>query len=124
MVASQKILLVDDERDILDILEYNLKKAGYEVHTAENGYQGLIKAIELRPKLIILDYMMPRMDVLTTCLKVREEPTLKDTVIALLSARSESEIVRKAFKFGANDYIAKPISPSLFVDKVKHLMAG
>ncbi len=121
---SKKILLVDDERDILDILEYNLKRAGYEVYTAENGHQGLLKAIELRPELIVLDYMMPLMDGLTTCLRVREEPTLKDTVIALLSARSESEIVRKAFQFGADDYIAKPISPSLFVDKVKHLLAS
>lgn len=121
---AEKILLVDDERDILDILEYNLRKAGYDVYTAENGQQGLLKAIELQPKLIILDYMMPLMDGLTTCLRVREEPTLKDTIVALLSARSESEVVRKAFKFGANDYIAKPISPALFVDKVKHLLAS
>jgi len=121
---SKRILLIDDERDILDILEYNLKKAGYDVYTAENGHLGLMKAIELQPALIVLDYMMPVMDGLTTCMRVREEPSLKDTKVALLSARSESELVRNAFKFGANDYIAKPISPLLFVDKVKHLLAS
>jgi len=123
-MANSRILLVDDERDILDILEYNLVKHGYEVFTAENGSDGLSKAIELKPDLIILDYMMPVMNGLQACMHIKEVPTLKNTTIAMLSARSESSIVRDAFKYGADDYIAKPISPLLFVDKVKHLLAG
>lgn len=122
-MLQKVILLVDDERDILDILEYNLKQEGYAVFTAENGRQGLEIALEVQPSLIILDYMMPELDGLQTCLLLREQPSLKDTLIAMLSARSESELVRSAFKFGANDYIAKPISPNMFIDKVNHLLA-
>ncbi len=121
---NKRVLLVDDEQDILDLLSYNLKKEGFEVFTAENGEEGLKKALEVQPNLIVLDYMMPKLDGLQTCLMVREEPSLKNAVIALLSARSESDIVRTAFKNGADEYIAKPISPVLFVDKVKHLLAS
>ena len=82
------------------------------------------KAIQLLPRLIILDYMMPQLDGLQTCLRLREEPGLRNAIVVLLSARSEWEVVRAAFKNGANEYIAKPISPVLFVNKVKHLLAS
>ncbi|MFB0961683.1 MAG: response regulator [Flavobacteriales bacterium] len=123
-MSNNRILLVDDERDILDLLSYNLRKEGFEVYTAEDGLEGLRKAIQLLPRLIILDYMMPQLDGLQTCLRLREEPGLRNAIVVLLSARSEWEVVRAAFKNGANEYIAKPISPVLFVNKVKHLLAS
>lgn len=123
-MSNNRILLVDDERDILDLLSYHLTKEGFEVYTAEDGLEGLRKAVELRPRLIVLDYMMPQLDGLQTCLRLREEPSLRNSIVVLLSARSEWEIVRAAFKNGANEYIAKPISPVLFVNKVKHLLAS
>jgi len=123
-MSNNRILLVDDERDILDLLSYNLRKEGFEVYTAEDGLEGLRKAIELLPRLIILDYMMPQLDGLQTCLMLREEPGLRNAIVVLLSARREWEVVRAAFKNGANEYIAKPISPVLFVNKVKHLLAS
>lgn len=123
-MSNNRILLVDDERDILDLLSYNLRKEGFEVYTAEDGLEGLRKAIELLPRLIILDYMMLQLDGLQTCLRLREESGLRNAIVVLLSARSEWEVVRAAFKNGTNEYIAKPISPVLFVNKVKHLLAS
>lgn len=124
MTEKLKILLVDDEQDILDILAYNLKKEGYHVFTAENGAEGVLIAKECTPDLVILDYMMPVMDGLQTCLTLKEISALKHTKVVMLSARSESELVRNAFKYGVSDYIAKPISPSLFITKVRNLLAS
>jgi len=123
-METSRILLVDDEKDILDLLEYNLTRAGFQVFTAQNGLQGYELAQKLRPHLIILDYMMPELDGIQTCQLLKEHPLLRKTTVAMLSARSDSEVVRSAFKVGADDYIAKPISPKLFVDKVKHLLAS
>jgi len=117
-----KILLVDDEPDILEIVGYNLTQAGYQVFTATNGKDAIKQAQKLNPQLIILDVMMPEMDGMEACEKIREIPELKDTIITFLTARSEEYSQVAGFDVGADDYIAKPIKPKLLVSKVKGLL--
>ena len=117
-----KILLVDDEPDILEIISYNLKSNGFEVFTALNGVKALKKAKSILPDLIILDVMMPEMDGIETCEEIRKIPELNDTIITFLTARSEDYSQLAGFDAGADDYINKPIKPKLLVGKVKSLL--
>ncbi len=117
-----KILLVDDEPDILEIISYNLKSNGFEVFTALNGIKALKKAKSILPDLIILDVMMPEMDGIETCEEIRKIPELNDTIITFLTARSEDYSQLAGFDAGADDYINKPIKPKLLVGKVKSLL--
>lgn len=117
-----KILLVDDEPDILEIVGYNLSNEGYQVVTAENGIEAVKKAKKELPQLIILDVMMPEMDGIEACEIIRKDPNLKDTVITFLTARGEDYSQVAGFDAGADDYITKPIKPKVLVSKVKALL--
>lgn len=116
------ILLVDDEPDILEIVRYNLVSEGYKVELATNGLEAVSKAKEVKPQLIILDLMMPEMDGLEACEKIRNIPELADTLIAFLTARGEDFSQMAGFEAGADDYITKPIRPKVLVSKVKSLL--
>ncbi|WP_292890061.1 response regulator transcription factor [Nonlabens sp.] len=120
--AKAKILLVDDEPDILEIVGYNLKNEGYQVYTAENGEEALKKAKKKRPDLIILDVMMPVMDGIEACEKMRKLPELDGTIITFLTARGEDYSMIAGFDVGADDYITKPVKPRVLVSKVKSLL--
>lgn len=117
-----KILLVDDEPDIIEILEYNLRKEGYDVATAENGEEGLKRALEFEPDLIILDIMMPIMDGVEVCRQLRSRREFDKTVITFLTAREEDYSQIAALDNGGDDYITKPIRPRVLVSRVKALL--
>ncbi|WP_242084116.1 response regulator transcription factor [Aestuariivivens sediminis] len=117
-----KILLVDDEPDILEIVSYNLSNEGYQILTAENGIEAVKKAKKDQPHLIILDVMMPEMDGIEACEQIRKIPNLKDTIITFLTARGEDYSQVAGFDAGADDYITKPIKPKVLVSKVKALL--
>jgi two-component system alkaline phosphatase synthesis response regulator PhoP len=117
-----KILLVDDEKDILEIVSYNLSQEGYQIITASNGKEAILKAKKELPQLIILDVMMPEMDGIEACENIRKIPELQDTIITFLTARSEDYSQVAGFDAGADDYIAKPIKPKVLVSKVKALL--
>ena len=117
-----KILLVDDEPDILEIVSYNLEAEGYKVYTAKNGKEGVEKAKKKTPHLIILDVMMPEMDGIEACEKMRSTPSLENTIITFLTARGEDYSQVAGFDAGADDYITKPIKPKVLVSKVKALL--
>lgn len=116
------ILLVDDEPDILEIVRYNLVAEGYIVVLATNGLEAISEAQKIKPQLILMDLMMPKMDGLTACEKIREIPELADTLIAFLTARGEDYSQMAGFEAGADDYITKPIRPKVLVSKVKSLL--
>lgn len=120
--SNVKILLVDDEPDILEILSYNLKKEKFQVFTAENGKIALAKASEIKPDLIILDIMMPEMDGVEVCRKLREDKDFDQTIITFLTARSEDFTQIAAFDYGGDDFINKPIKPGVFISRVKALL--
>lgn len=120
--AKAKILLVDDEPDILEIVSYNLKNEGYQVYTAENGEEAIKKAKKKKPDLIILDVMMPVMDGIEACEKMRRICELDHTVITFLTARGEDYSMIAGFDAGADDYITKPVKPRVLVSKVKALL--
>jgi len=121
-MAKSTILLVDDETDILEFLSYNLEKAGFTVFTATNGKEGIRKAREIKPEMIILDIMMPEMDGIETCDKMRNDPDIKHTVILFLTARSEDYSQIAGFDAGADDYVSKPINPRVLTSRVKALL--
>ena len=116
------ILLVDDEPDILEIVGYNLKEEGYEVVTASNGLEAIEVAKSKKPQLIILDVMMPEMDGIEACEKLRKLPELENTVITFLTARGEDYSQVAGFDAGADDYITKPVRPKVLVSKVGALL--
>ncbi len=122
MTNQPKILLIDDEDDILEILEYNLRKEGFLVFTATNGAEGLEKARVIKPDLIILDIMMPEMDGIETCKHLRAINELRNTVITFLTARNEDYSQLAGFEVGADDFIAKPIKPAIFISRIKALL--
>ncbi len=119
---KQRILLVDDEPDILELISFNLEKEGFDVQTASNGRIALQKARLQKPDLVLLDVMMPEMDGMETCRELREDPQLKDVIIALLTARNEDYSQIAGFEAGADDYISKPIKPRVLVSRVKALL--
>lgn len=117
-----KILLVDDEPDILEIVGYNLSAEGYQVITADNGVKAVKKAKKEKPHLIILDVMMPEMDGIEACEAIRKIPELSSTIITFLTARGEDYSQVAGFDAGADDYITKPIKPKVLISKVKALL--
>ena len=117
-----KILLVDDEPDILEIVGYNLSSEGYKVITAANGVEAVKKAKKHKPQLIILDVMMPEMDGIEACEQIRKIPELTSTIITFLTARAEDYSQVAGFDAGADDYITKPIKPKLLISKVNALL--
>lgn len=117
-----KILLVDDEPDILEFMSYNLNKEGFEVFTSTNGKDAIRIASIEKPSLIILDVMMPDLDGIETCRVIRETPELKEVLIAFLTARNEDYSQIAGFDAGADDYINKPIKPRVLVSRVKALL--
>ena len=119
---SHRILLVDDEVDILEFVRYNLVREGYEVFTAQNGAEALQAAAACRPHLILLDMMMPVMDGAQTCRAIREDPVLKDTMVVFLSALGEEEQQLTGFGVGADDYLTKPIKMKLLVSRVQAIL--
>ncbi|MFZ4399577.1 MAG: response regulator transcription factor [Bacteroidales bacterium] len=116
------ILLVDDEPDILEFLGYNLRKEGYTVHTAENGLEAIQKSNQIIPHLIILDVMMPKMDGIETCIEIKKNPKLANTLVIFLTARGEDYSQIAGFEAGADDYITKPIKPKIITSRVKALL--
>ena len=125
MVADNnkfKILLVDDEQDILDVVRYNLEKEDYIIESANNGREAIEIAKKFKPQLILLDVMMPEMDGIETCTEIRTINDLSETIIAFLTARSEDYSQIAGFEAGADDYIPKPIKPRVLVSRVKALL--
>ena len=119
---SEKILIVDDEPDIVELLDYHLTKEGYKTKTSHNGKEALEVAKDFLPDLILLDLMMPEMDGIETCVEIRETPQLKGTLVALLTARAEDYSQIAGFDSGADDYITKPIKPRVLVSRIKALL--
>lgn len=117
-----KILLVDDDADILEIVGFNLQAENYQVFTAKNGKEAIAIAKKENPNLVILDVMMPEMDGIETCENMRKLPELNSTIITFLTARGEDYSQVAGFDVGADDYITKPIKPKLLVSKVKALL--
>jgi two-component system alkaline phosphatase synthesis response regulator PhoP len=122
MSTGYKILVVDDEEDILEILRYNLEKEGYEVRLANDGIAALSIAETFNPDLIILDIMMPGMDGIEVCQKLRSEVRFKDTLIAFLTARSEAFTQITALDSGGDDFINKPIKPNVLKSRINALL--
>ncbi len=118
MSKMHKILVVDDEQDIIELLEYNLVKEGYDVRTAVNGQKAVEVAKDFNPHLILMDIMMPKMDGIEACRKIKELPKLKDVFVIFLTARSEEYSEVAAFEVGANDYITKPIKPRALISRI------
>jgi two-component system alkaline phosphatase synthesis response regulator PhoP len=121
-MKQKKILLIDDEQDILEIISYNLEKEGYYVFTATNGNEGIQVAKEIIPDLILLDVMMPEKDGIETCQDLRKIKELQKTLIVFLSARSEEFSQLAGYQAGANDYIVKLIKPKILISKVNALL--
>ncbi|WP_418560951.1 response regulator transcription factor, partial [Rikenella microfusus] len=119
---NYRILIVDDEADILEFIRYNLKKEGYDVYTASDGEEALRTAAEVSPHLVLLDVMMPRMDGMEACRRLRKMPQTEDAVIAFLTARAEDYSQVAGFDAGADDYIAKPVRPNVLVSRIRALL--
>ncbi len=117
-----KVLIVDDEEDILEFIQYNLEKEGYDVYTAKNGLEGITVAKKVLPQLILLDVMMPEMDGIEVCRTLRADARFKQTIIAFLSARSEDYTQIAGLDVGGDDYITKPIRPRLLISRIKALL--
>ena len=122
MSAAPKILVVDDEPDILEFLSYNLEAEGFDVSVASNGVLGLEKAREVEPDLIVLDIMMPEMDGVELCRRLRADPTFDRTAITFLTARQEDYSQIAALEQGGDDYISKPIKPRVLVARIKAML--
>ncbi len=121
-LPTSKILLVDDDPDIIELLEYNLKKEGYETASANDGIQAVEVAKNFKPDLILLDVMMPRQDGIETARQIRQISEFKDTYILFLTARAEEYTEVAAFDVGADDYIVKPIKPRALVSRIKAVL--
>ncbi len=121
-LPTPKILLVDDDPDIIELLEYNLNKEGFETASANDGIQALEVAKDFKPDLILLDVMMPRQDGIETARQIRQNSDFKDTYILFLTARAEEYTEVAAFDVGADDYIVKPIKPRALVSRIKAIL--
>lgn len=121
-MKKTKVLLVDDEPDILEFLSYNLTKEGYEVSTASNGVEAIKRAKVEKPDLILLDVMMPEMDGIEACSEIRKIDSLKKTLIVFLTARTEEFSQLAGYEAGADDYITKPVKPKVLLSKIKALL--
>src|SRR6185312_10559378 len=118
MNKERKILLVDDEPDILEMLQYNLEKEGYKIERATNGKEAVEKARTFLPELIVMDVMMPKMDGVEACRRIREDIRMKNIFILFLTSRMEEYTEIAAFEGGANDYVTKPIKPRALVSRI------
>lgn len=121
-VNNSKILIVDDEKDILEFLKYNFEKEGFKVFTAQNGVEGKQMAKKAKPDLIILDIMMPEMDGVELCQELRSLQEFEDTLIIFLTARGEDYSQIAGFEVGADDYVTKPVRPKVLIARVKALL--
>jgi len=119
---TPRILLVDDEEDILEFVSYNLQREGFRVYSARNGIEAIDMAGKVKPDLVILDVMMPEMDGIAACEEIRKLPSCKNVVIAFLTARGEDYSQIAGFEAGADDYITKPIRPKVLISRVKALL--
>ena len=119
---TPRILLVDDEEDILEFVSYNLQREGFRVYSARNGLEAIEMAGKVKPDLVILDVMMPEMDGIAACEEIRKLPNCKSVVIAFLTARGEDYSQIAGFEAGADDYITKPIRPKVLISRVKALL--
>ena len=119
---AYRILLIDDEADILEFVKYNLEKDGYEVFTASNGAEGLEVALKVKPHLILLDMMMPVLDGIETCKAIRQSPTLKNVMVVFLSAFGTEETMVQGYGVGADDYINKPIKMNVLRGRVQAIL--
>lgn len=119
---ANKILVVDDEADIVEFIGYNLKKEGFQVVTANNGKEAIEAAKKQKPDLILLDVMMPEMDGMETCVELRRIDSLKNTFITFLTARGEDYSQIAGFDAGADDYIVKPVKPRVLVSRIKAML--
>ncbi|MDC0560657.1 response regulator transcription factor [Bacteroidia bacterium] len=120
---AKKILIVEDDQDIVELLRYNLEKEGYKCYSANNGVAGLEIAIKKEPDLIILDIMMPELDGIETCRAIKSKPNLSDKFIIFLTARSEEYSEIAGFEAGADDYITKPIKPRVLISRIKAILS-
>ena len=120
--AKHKILIVDDEEDIVDMLQYNLVKEGFEVKTACNGLECIKIASEFIPDLVLLDVMMPELDGVEACVELRKIETLQNTIICFLTARTEDYSQIAGYDSGADDYVTKPVKPRVLISKIKALL--
>ena len=118
---NPKVLVVDDDHDILELLKYNLKKEGYEVEIADDGMKAVVIAKKFVPDLILLDIMMPEQDGVETCRQIRELPEMSDVHVTFLTARTEEYSEVAAFEAGADDYITKPIKPRALMSRISAL---
>ncbi len=121
-LKGHTILLVDDEPDIIEFLQYNLKKEGYKVFTATNGEEGVKMTQQMNPSLILMDIMMPKMDGIEACQVIRKDLNITQPIIAFLTSRSEDYSQIAGFEAGADDYITKPVRPRLLISKVESLL--
>ena len=119
---AYRILVIDDEEDILEFIKYNLQRDGYEVYTAQNGASGLERALEVRPHLILLDMMMPVLDGVETCKAIRRSPKLRKVMVVFLSAVSDKEMQLQGYGAGADDYISKPVKMNILRSRVKAIL--
>lgn len=122
MLSKKKILVVDDEEDILEFLSYNLEKEGAKVYRASNGVAAVEIARQKKPDLILLDVMMPEMDGVETCMQIREKADTRNIIVAFLTARGEDYSQIAGFDAGADDYITKPVKPRVLISRLKALL--
>lgn len=122
MDTKARVLVVDDEADIREFLSYNLSKNGFKVEVAEDGIEGLKRASSFSPHIIILDIMMPGMSGIELCKEIRSRPEFNGVLIAMLTARQEDQVQIEALNVGADDYITKPLKPSVFLSRIKALL--
>lgn len=117
--SDYRILLVDDEKDILEFLSYNLQNEGFKIYTASNGRDAVRLAVDIKPHLVLMDVMMPEMDGIAACEEIREKKELENTLVAFLTARGEDYSQIAGFEAGGDDYITKPIKPKVLVSRIK-----
>lgn len=122
MMSKEKILVIEDEEDILALVHYNLVKAGFRVETATSGEDGLKKAKLILPDLVVLDLMLPQIDGLEVCKKIRQDKDLAETGIVMMTAKGEEEDIIKGLEYGADDYVTKPFSPQVLIARVKAVL--
>lgn len=122
IIMPAKILIVDDEPDIVEFIQYNLEREGFDTETAYNGEEAIAKARSVRPDIIILDVMMPLMDGIEACRIIKEDERIKNTFVVFLTARSEEYSELAGFEVGADDYISKPIKPRVLVSRLKAML--
>ena len=121
-MSKERILVVEDEEDILALVHYNLVKAGFIVDTAVSGEEGLQKALQLRPDLVVLDLMLPNIDGLEVCRQLRTNLDLSEIAIVMMTAKGEEEDIVKGLEYGADDYIPKPFSPQVLIARIKAVL--